>query len=86
MPIIKSAIKRVKQEDKRRKRNLITARQYKSLVKQFETLITDGKKEEAKTLFPAMQKAIDMASKKNIIHKNNASNKKSMLSRMLKNA
>lgn len=83
MPLIKSAIKRVKQDKLKRARNNITKRDYKELIKNFIKNITVGAIEEAQKLFPSVQKAIDTAAKKNILHKNNAANKKSRLSRML---
>ena len=82
MPIIKSAIKRVRQSDKRRQRNLITQRKYKALVKEFETLIATGKKADAEKMLPQVQKAIDLAAKKNILHKNTAGRIKSRLMKL----
>lgn len=83
MPIIKSAIKRVRQQEKRRQRNLITIRKYRTLVKEFTLLVEEGKKDEAIKLYPTVQKSIDMAAKKNILHKNNAGRKKSQLAKMI---
>ena len=84
MPIIRSAIKRVRNTERRRKRNLITKDQYKQLIKSFLILIADKNGAEAQKLFPQVQKSIDMAAKKNIIHKRNAANKKSRLAKMIK--
>ena len=83
MPIIKSAIKRVRQQEKRRQRNLITKDRYKALVKEFTTLIENGKKAEAAKMYPTVQKAIDMAAKKNLLHDNTAGRKKSQLAKMI---
>lgn len=83
MPIIKSAIKRVRQEKRRRDRNAITKRRYKELMKQYMKLIENGQKKEAAELYPTVQKAIDMAAKKNLLHDNNAGHKKSRLAKML---
>ncbi len=83
MPIIKSAIKRVRSSEKRRKRNLITKDRYKELVKEFLKLIEGKKTAEAEKLFPQVQKAIDMATKKNLLQKNNAARKKSQLAKMM---
>jgi small subunit ribosomal protein S20 len=83
MPIIASAIKRVRQQEKRRKRNLVTINSYRRLIKEFTILIKEGKKAEATKLYPLVQKAIDMAAKKNILHKNNAGRKKSQLAKMI---
>ncbi len=83
MPIIKSAIKRVRIEARRQKRNTITKNRYKELVKEFTTLVTDGKVKEATKLFPTVQKSLDMAVKKNLLHKNNVARKKSNLAKMI---
>ena len=53
------------------------------LVKEFETLIAAGKTAEAQKLFPQVQKAIDLSSKKNILHKNTAGRLKSRLSKLM---
>ena len=83
MPLIKSAIKRVRQSEKRRQRNLIAQRKYKALMKDFEALVANGKIAEAKKLFPEVQKAIDLAAKKNILQKNTAGRRKSRLSKLI---
>ena len=83
MPIIKSAIKRVRQTETRTRRNTITKDRYKALVKEYKILISEGKTKEAGELFPKVQKAIDMAAKKNLLHKNNAAHKKSALAKMM---
>jgi small subunit ribosomal protein S20 len=83
MPIIQSAIKRMRQEKTRRARNAITKKNYKFLMKEFETLISEKKIEQAAKLYPQVQKSIDFATKKNILHKNNAARKKSRLAKMI---
>ncbi len=86
MPIIKSAKKRVRQSEKRRKRNLVISRGYKALIKEVKSLADDGKHKEARELYPQAQKAIDVADKKNILHGNTAARKKSNLVKYLKAA
>ncbi|MCB9809553.1 30S ribosomal protein S20 [Candidatus Peribacteria bacterium] len=83
MPLIRSAIKQMRQNRTRRQRNLITKRQYKSLMKQYETLIKAGEKDKAAALYPQVQKSLDMAAKKNLLHPKNAGHKKSQLAKML---
>lgn len=56
----------------------------KELVKQFQSLISGGKKEEAKSLLSQVYKAIDKAAKRGVIKKNTASRKKSRLTKLLK--
>ncbi len=83
MPIIKSAIKRARQNIVRRERRVPYKSQMKTFVRQFMDLVKEGKAAEAQALLPKVQKSIDMAVKKHILHKNTASRKKSRLALML---
>ena len=83
MPIIKSAIKRARQNDKRRTRRQPFRTNLKTMLRKYTDLIKEGKKDEAGKLLPTVYKSIDMAAKKQILHKNNAAHKKSNLARML---
>lgn len=83
MPIIKSAIKRVRQQNKRKQRNDVVRNRYRALVKEFTNLIEGGKKDEAVKLFPQVQKSIDMAAKKNLLHGNTAGRKISALAKSI---
>jgi small subunit ribosomal protein S20 len=83
MPIIKSAKKRVKQSEKRRKRNYPIRTEMKTYIKKMLTAVKEGNKEEAEKLMKISYKIIDTAAKKNIIYKNNAARKKSRLARAL---
>ena len=79
MPIIKSAIKRVKQAAVRNERNVATKKAIKQAVKAFEA------KPSSETLSKA-QSEIDKAVKKNLIHKNTAARRKANLSKAAKAA
>lgn len=79
MPIIKSAIKRVKQANVRRERNVATKRAIKLAVKAFEA------KPSSDTLSKA-QSEIDKAVKKNLLHKNTAARRKANLAKSAKAA
>lgn len=83
MPIIKSAKKRVKIAIKRQRRNEITKAKYKTLTKDFIKLMEEGKTKEAVALYPQVQKAIDMAVKKNVLHMRTAGRRKSALAKMM---
>lgn len=79
MPIIKSAIKRMKQTAKRRERNVATKKGLKNAVKAFlEKPSAAG--------FKAAQSEIDTAVKKNILNKNTAARRKANLSKVAKDA
>ena len=83
MPIIKSAAKRARQNIKRRATRLPVKSLMKSSMKKYVDLVAQGKKEDALVLLPQVFSAIDMAAKRNIIHRNNAARKKSRMSRMV---
>jgi len=86
MPIIKSAIKRVRQQKTRTVRNSARKRLSKETLKQFMELIAAGKIAEAAKLFPKLQKSIDLLVKNNLWHKNKAARQKSSLSKLIKDA
>lgn len=79
MPIIKSAIKRMRQTIKRRARNVTNKRDLRTAIKAFMTSPT------AETLRVA-QSEIDTAVKKNLLEKNTAARKKSQLVKIAKEA
>lgn len=79
MPIIKSAIKRMKQTAKRRERNVGIKRDIKTAVKAFLA------KPSAKAL-SAAQSEIDTAVKKNLINKATAARRKAALAKTAKEA
>lgn len=79
MPIIKSAIKRMKQTGKRRARNVATKRDIKGAVKAFV----------AKPTAEGLSKAhseIDTAFKKNLLKQNTVARRKSQLAKIAKDA
>lgn len=83
MPITSSAIKAARQNAVRRVRRQPFKTQMKTMIRSFTDLVAEKKMAEAKALMPKVQKAIDTAAKKNIIHRNNAARKKSSLARMV---
>lgn len=72
----KSAIKRIRQNKKRALHNKYYAKTMRNAVRKLRA-ITD--KDEAAKLYPSVQKMLDKLAKRNIIHKNKASNLKSKL-------
>jgi len=83
MPNTKSAMKAMRQNIKRRKRNLNAKNNYKDELKEIKKLILAGKKSEASDAMKKVMSALDKASKNNIIHKNTASRKKSRLAKAI---
>lgn len=72
----KSAIKRIKQEAKRRLHNRYYGKTMRNAVRKFRATTN---KEEALAMLPGMQKMLDKMAKKNLIHRNKAANLKSKL-------
>lgn len=79
----KSAIKRIKQNHKRRLRNRLFTGRARTHVKHARTTIDEGTQEDARTATLAAISALDKAAEKGIIHKNNAARRKSRLMRHL---
>ena len=82
MPITKSAKKALRQSKKRRQRNLRRFNAMREIVKKIKKLVNENKKEEALKLLPQAYKAIDKATKNNVIKKNTAARKKSRLAKL----
>jgi small subunit ribosomal protein S20 len=76
----KSALKRIRANNVRQMRNRYHAKTMRNAIKKFR-LLNDP--EAAKEQFPKLVSIIDKNAKRNIIHKNKASNLKSKLSRKL---
>lgn len=83
MPLLKSSIKRARQNPIRRDRRTPFKSNMRTMLRSFLELVKDGKVAEAQALLPKVMKSIDTATKKKIIHRNNASRKKSRLARMI---
>ena len=81
MPLIKSAKKRMKQNEVRRVRRLPVKTIMKTSIRKVREAAKAGKKDDAQKLLSEAFKAIDMAAKRDIIHKKNAARKKSSLSK-----
>lgn len=79
MPIIKSAIKRMRQTAKRRARNISLKRDIKAAVKVFST-------KPSATALSAAQSELDTAVKKGLIKKNTAARRKANLAKAAKAA
>ncbi len=82
MPNIKSAIKRVGVNQRKRMYNKKVKSSLNTAVKKADAAITAGK-DEAAALVKAAQKKIDQACAKGVLPKNTASRKKSRLAKRL---
>jgi small subunit ribosomal protein S20 len=83
MPKTKSAKKALRQNIKRRTRNLVYKNKIKGLLKEIRSLISQNKTEEAKKLLPSFYKVLDKSAKRGIIKKNTANRKKSRITRLI---
>ncbi len=76
----KSAIKRIRQSEKRRLFNKYFHKTARNAVRKLKALTI---KKQAAELFPKVVAMLDKLAKRNIIHKNKASNLKSKLAKYL---
>lgn len=83
MPIKKSAKKALRQNRKRRIKNLQKKKKIKDLQKRFKKLILEKKFKEAQNLLPQVYKFLDKAAKTGLIKKSAASRRKSRLTKFL---
>lgn len=81
MPIIKSAMKRVRQEEKRRARNSATKRRIKAATKSTLTHVAANDVTAAQADLTRAISLLDKAVKKGTLHKNTAARRKSKLTR-----
>ena len=84
MPITKSAKKALKGSFIKKAANDRNKKAVKEAIKSIEKLVKEKKKDEAKKLLPIAYSSIDKATKKGVFKKNNASRKKSRLSKITK--
>ncbi len=83
MANIKSAIKRNKQNQKKRLRNRVFRGRARTFVQKARDVINKGDAEEARVATLTAISALDKAAEKGIIHKNNAARRKSRLMKHL---
>lgn len=78
-----SAIKRVRQNEKRRVRNRSDRTRLRSQIKRFRQALETSNLEEAQKLLPQTVSLVDVMVKKGIIHENAGNRYKSRLTRRL---
>lgn len=83
MANIKSAVKRHKQNLKRRTRNRIRKTRVKTHVKAVKLALLENDIDRARELLPKAMRQIHKAASKGALHKNNASRKISRLARLV---
>ena len=83
MANIKSQIKRVKTNEKRRMRNKSVRSAVRTAVRKFREAAEAGDVEQAAVLQRAASRALDKAASKGVLHKNQAANRKSAMAKRL---
>jgi small subunit ribosomal protein S20 len=83
MPNIKSAKKRVRVIEKKTLQNKMIRSQMNTVIKKFNSAVSGNNEPLATELLPQAMSLIDSAAVAGVIHKNNANNKKSRLSKTL---
>jgi len=82
----KSALKRLRSSERRRLHNRVFRGRARTAVKKARQLMETGQIEEAREAVQAASRSLDKAAAKGIIHKNNASRRKSRLMQQLSRA
>jgi len=83
MANIKSAIKRIRQSEKRRVRNAAVRSTVRTAVKGARTAIEGGQVDQARETLHRTIQLLDKAVTKGVVHKNAVARKKSRLTRQL---
>lgn len=81
MPNTSSAKKAMRQSNRRNVINTRTKYKFKGAVKKTRALITEGNAADSAESLKKAMSALDKAAKKNVIHKNTASRRKSRLAK-----
>jgi small subunit ribosomal protein S20 len=80
---IKSQIKRVKTNEKRRLRNKSVRSSVRTAVRKFREAAESGDVEQATAFHRAASRALDKAASKGVLHKNQAANRKSAMAKRI---
>lgn len=83
MANIKSQKKRIRQDEKARIRNQAVRSSLKTAVRKFRVAAEAGNVEQATVAQREAARALDKASSKGVIHKNQAANRKSSIAKRL---
>ena len=79
----KSAIKRIRQNEKRRLHNRTYRNRARTLVKQARTAIESGDLDEARKITSLAVRDLDKLASRGVVHKRNAARRKSRLMKQL---
>lgn len=82
----RSALKKIRQAERRRRRNQMIRSRVKTLIKKARMLIEAGNAELASQAVGNAISALDKAAEKGVLHRNNAARRKSRLVRRYNSA
>lgn len=83
MAVTKSAKKAMRQNKRRRAKNIVYKNKIKALLKEVRSLVSAKKNKEAEAILPKLYQALDKAAKVGVIKKNNASRIKSRTAKLV---
>jgi len=83
MANIKSSAKRAALSEVANERNKAARSLMKTNLKKFESAVAEGDRETAESAFLVATKTVDRAASKNLIHRNKAARRKSIMMRKL---
>ena len=84
MANIKSAIKRNRQNEKRRQRNRAVKSKMRNAIKRLRASVDQGNADAAQELLPTTLQVIDRTAQKGVIHQNTAARYKSRLTKAVR--
>ncbi|MGB9722298.1 MAG: 30S ribosomal protein S20 [Chloroflexia bacterium] len=82
----RSALKKIRQAERRRRRNQMIRSRVKTLIRKARALIEAGQLEQAGLAVGNAISALDKAAEKGVLHRNNAARRKSRLVRRYNSA
>jgi small subunit ribosomal protein S20 len=83
MANIKSQIKRNRQNETARQRNIIVRSRTRTFVRRFRAAVAEGDVATAEAVYPDAARELDKAAQKGVIHRNQAANRKSGMAKAL---
>lgn len=79
-----SQIKRNRQNETARQRNMVVRSRTRTFVRRFRSAVAEGDVAKAETAYSEAARELDKAAQKRIIHRNQAANRKSGMAAALK--
>jgi small subunit ribosomal protein S20 len=84
MANIASQIKRNRQNESARQRNMVVRSRTRTFVRRFRAAVAEGDAATAETAYAEAARELDRAAQKGVIHRNQAANRKSGMAAALK--